>query len=131
MERPAQLPCSILDERGNAIVTSPVHTASPNANGSSTADVSKTVLRELDVKIAVAGNYIISFTDAGNGFDEFLLLDCQLINADINAIESIVTAEGDEITGIYSIDGVKRTEMQKGLNIIQFRGGKTKKVICR
>jgi len=122
---------SILDERGNAIVTSPVHTASPNANGSSTADVSKTVLRELDVKIAVAGNYIISFTDAGNGFDEFLLLDCQLINADINAIESIVTAEGDEITGIYSIDGVKRTEMQKGLNIIQFRGGKTKKVICR
>lgn len=122
---------AVLDETGKAVVSSPTRRAAPNANGSSSSDVSSAVCHELDVNITKAGNYIISFTNAESGFSEFLLLECKLSDCAIAGIGSIVAGNGEDIIGIYGIDGVKRSGLQKGLNILQLRGGKTKKVICR
>ena len=33
------------------------------------------------------------------------------------------------IVGIYSMDGIRRNELQHGVNIVRYRGGKVKKVI--
>ena len=122
---------AVLDAAGNAVATSSVHTATPNANGSTTANVSAAVCYELDVNITKEGKYIISFQNSGDGFNEYLLLECKLSNEDLVNISQIVDDADEDVIGIYSIDGVKRSGLQKGLNILQLRGGKTRKVICR
>lgn len=93
--------------------------------------MSAAVCYELDVNITKEGKYIISFQNSGDGFNEYLLLECKLSNEDLVNISQIVDDADEDVIGIYSIDGVKRSGLQKGLNILQLRGGKTRKVICR
>ncbi|MBQ3752812.1 MAG: glycosyl hydrolase family 98 [Prevotella sp.] len=76
---------SILDaDTGNSVAVSDVFTAAPNANGSTSANMSSAVSHALTFNINKAGKYVISFTDASGGYDEFLLLECRLktISAD-------------------------------------------------
>ena len=68
----------ILDVNGNVIAESDNYTATPNANGNSSADLSSAELYELNFNISQAGNYIINFNRKGNGYDEYLLLECYL-----------------------------------------------------
>ncbi|NPD91364.1 glycosyl hydrolase family 98 [Prevotella sp. PMUR] len=123
---------SVIDaSSGKAVAASKVHAAAPDATGSNTADVSGAVCNELEVEIKQEGNYIISFRNSADGFSEYLLLECRLSKDDQNSIGSVVGNEGDEVTAIYGIDGVKRSGLQKGLNIVILRSGKSKKIICR
>ena len=68
----------ILDVNGNVIAESDNYTATPNANDNSSADLSSAELYELNFNISQAGNYIINFNRKGNGYDEYLLLECYL-----------------------------------------------------
>ena len=45
---------------------------------------------------------------------------------DITVISDI---EANEIEGIYSINGIKIKSLQKGINIIKFKNGKSKTVM--
>ena len=78
---------SILDATsGNVVAASEVFTATPNADGNNSADVSSTERHTLSFDISETGEYVISFTDATSwgGWHEYLLLECRLktISAD-------------------------------------------------
>ena len=123
---------SVIDaSSGKAVAASGVHKAAPNAGGSNTADMSGAACNELEVVVRQEGNYVISFRNVGDGFSEYLLLECKLSNDALDSIEDLTGCGDEEVDGIYGIDGVKRDGLQKGLNIIVFRGGKSKKIICR
>ncbi|MBR1414283.1 MAG: glycosyl hydrolase family 98 [Prevotella sp.] len=96
----------ILNAKGSAIATSQVYTATPNANGSTAANVTSAQDRELLFDVTEAGSYIIRFSDetTGGGYHEFLLLECRLNSAATNGIE-LVDAEGRERTTIYDLRG--------------------------
>ena len=55
----------ILDESGNVIASSETLTATPNANGNTSANLTSAVLHELNFEVTKAGNHIISFTNNG------------------------------------------------------------------
>ena len=69
----------ILDASDNSIAESEAFTASPDANGQKTADVSSAEARELPFVITKDGNYKIRFINKdGADWSEFLLLDCKV-----------------------------------------------------
>lgn len=122
----------VLDASGNAVVESDTYIATPNANGNSGANIKSAKTYELPFTVTEAGKYTIRFTDktSGEGFHEFLLLECR-----INAVESpdaiIATSAKTNSTlpvGIYSPSGIRQQSLQKGLNIIRTADGRTKKV---
>ncbi|MBQ6750137.1 MAG: glycosyl hydrolase family 98 [Bacteroidaceae bacterium] len=125
----------VLDASGNAVVESDTYIATPNANGNSGANIKSAKTYELPFTVTEAGKYTIRFTDktSGDGFHEFLLLECR-----INAVESpdaiIATSAESGSTlpvGIYSPSGIRQQSLQKGLNIVKTADGRTKKVFCR
>ena len=122
----------ILDASGNAVVESDTYIATPNANGNMGANIKAAKTYELPFTVTEAGKYTIRFTDktTGEGFHEFLLLECR-----INAVESpdaiIATSAETNSTlpvGIYSPSGIRQQSLQKGLNIIRTADGRTRKV---
>ena len=121
----------ILDSGNKAIAESPLYTATPNANGSTSANLTSARTYELPFDITQKGNYIISFTNNGSGFDEFLLLECR-INADVTQIEKSIFANGNidyKNAEIYNEAGIRLTHLQKGLNIIVLPDGATRKIL--
>ncbi|MBO7660743.1 MAG: hypothetical protein J6S65_04325, partial [Bacteroidaceae bacterium] len=66
----------ILDSEGNVIAESDSYTSTPCAEGNFNAVLSTCELRELNFHIDKAGNYQINFLRKGNGYDEYLILDC-------------------------------------------------------
>jgi len=121
---------------GDVILESDVYVASPNANGNTAASVKSAVEHELSFEITTAGNYYISFVnqDALSGYDEFLLLECN-INKDEAAtgiIDQVISdLEGVRPLGIYDVNGVQLSELKKGLNIIKLSNGQVKKVLIK
>ncbi len=122
----------VLDASGNAVVESDTYIATPNANGNSGANIKSAKTYELPFTVTEAGKYTIRFTDktTGEGFHEFLLLECR-----INSVESpdaiIATSAETNSTlpvGIYSPSGIRQQSLQKGLNIIRTADGRTRKV---
>ncbi len=81
---------------GEVIATSASTTATPNANGSTSASVTSAKLFELPFTVDAAGRYVISFQnqDAIGGFDEFLLLECSLKAVEPEFIEGDVNGDG-------------------------------------
>ena len=121
----------ILDSGNKAIAESPLYTATPNANGNTSANLTSARTYELPFDITQKGNYIISFTNNGSGFDEFLLLECR-INADVTQIEKSIFANGNidyKNAEIYNEAGIRLTHLQKGLNIIVLPDGATRKIL--
>jgi hypothetical protein len=116
---------------GKPIAASDTYTAAPNANGSSSANVSSAINRVLEFTVEDEGNYIIRFTNESNsaaGYDEYLLLECRL-NIIPNSTEiKVVNANGTESYTIYDLSGRKQTAPAKGINIIRTADGKTRKV---
>ena len=43
-------------------------------------------------------------------------------------LSSAIKEDADEIEGIYSANGTKKETLSKGLNIIKYKSGKTKKI---
>ena len=125
-----QYKVSILNKStGKAVVTSATHTATPNAEGNTAANLTSARLYELDFNITDAGNYVIRFQNAGGGFEEFLLLECR-INSEPDGIENIISTPATT-KAIYDINGVRRESLQKGLNIIVTTDGKVRKLMIK
>jgi hypothetical protein len=121
---------SIINKKtGKAVVTSSVLTATPNAEGNTSADLTSAKLYELPFDITEAGNYIIRFQNNGTGFDEFLLLECR-INGKPNSIQDILPAS-TTVKAIYDINGVRHESLQKGLNIVVTTDGKVRKFMIK
>lgn len=54
------------------------------------------------------------------------------IDDDPTGITGVATGETDnEIESVYSVSGVKQSTLQKGINIVRYRNGKTQKVILK
>ena len=132
---------SILDaETGSSIAASRAFTASPNADGNSSADVSSAIERNLPFSISTPGNYVISFTNESrsSGYDEYLLLSCSLrYLGDPDAIRPI-NAEGAESTTIYDLSGRQivnarwsNGRLPRGINIVRTSDGKAKKIYVK
>lgn len=121
---------SILNKStGKAVVTSATHTATPNAEGNTAANLTSAQLYELDFNITDAGNYVIRFQNAGGGFEEFLLLECR-INSKADDVENIISTPATT-KAIYDINGVRRESLQKGLNIIVTTDGQVRKLMIK
>lgn len=52
-------------------------------------------------------------------------------NNETTKITNVETIDSDEIDGIYSSNGVKLDTPQKGMNIVRYKNGKTKKIIIK
>ncbi len=121
---------SILNKStGKAVATSAVHTAAPNANGSTSADLSSAQLHELAFDITEAGNYVIRFQNNGSGYDEFLLLECR-INGKPDGVETLMD-DSSEVKAVYDIHGVRLQSMQPGLNIVVMKNGTVRKLMIK
>jgi len=85
----------ILTYAGDVLAENSTAIATPNANGSTSASVKSAKQQTLKFSVATKGNYVISFTNTDylSGYDEFLLLMCQ-INKDIETT-SILDATTD------------------------------------
>ena len=116
-------------QTGSAIASSTVYTATPNANGSQSANLTSAQNRELLFDITTAGKYIIRFHDetTSGGYHEFLLLECS-INSDLSGIQ-LVDANSTDVRTIYDASGRQRRQIGSGLNIIRTADGKTRKVM--
>jgi hypothetical protein len=129
-ERP-QYTARIQSAGGNSVIaSSEVYTATPNANGNTSANLTSAKINELPFEIKEKGDYVISFVNNGTGFDEFLLLDCRLKIDQAAGILSL-TSEQSLPAGIYSILGIRRQALQRGLNIVVAEDGKIHKVMVR
>ncbi len=124
-----QYKARILNAKSSAIATSQVYTATPNANGSTSANLSTAKLYELPFKVTEKGNYIINFQNSSSGFDEFLLLECRVNSQTTSGIATLKQATRP--AGIYSPSGMVRKSLQRGLNIIVTEDGRVLKQICR
>ena len=129
-ERP-QYKARILGENNSVVAETKVFAAEPNAVGSTSANLSSSQLRELPFEVSKDGNYVISFVNNGGGFDEFLLLECRVNMTGQSGIMEHLVSTSNRPVGIYSIQGVRRDELQRGINIIVTPDGKSRKVIMR
>ena len=113
---------------GNAIATSAVYTATPNANGSTTANLSSATERVLEFNVTEAANYVVKFTnESNNGYlDEYLLLECR-VNSSLPTGVSRLEEPSQRPAGIYSPSGMRLTSAEHGLNIIVRADGSVRK----
>ena len=129
-----QYKVQILNASGRVIAQSATYTATPDANGNTTANLTNAKTYELPFSITTEGNYTVRFVNmtTGGTFQEFLLLECRIntvYKEEPNAIGGI--AAQHKPAGIYSPMGVKLNSLQKGLNIIRDADGKTRKVLVK
>ena len=131
----------VLDAEGNVIAcgadgsTAAKFTATPNANGNTGASVTTAKTRTLSFQVTETGKYFIRFTNynTNSGYQEFLLLDCQL-NHDAEAvgihdIANESTQRNASTAGFYNMMGVRMPAAQRGINIIRTADGRTVKVL--
>ncbi|MBO4451025.1 MAG: glycosyl hydrolase family 98 [Bacteroidaceae bacterium] len=125
----------ILDNSGNMVAESVSHDATPNADGSRTANLTQSKTHELPFCIETEGNYIIRFENTStfeSDYHEFLLLDCYISETgDANSIELSSFKVRDSTYSIYNIGGERRQSLQRGINIIRTKDGQTRKVIIK
>lgn len=122
----------ILDASDNVVVKSSAYSATPNANGDNTANLTSAKKYVMEFEITEAGNYIISFINNGSGYDEFLLLECR-INKDItDDVRDIDMADNaGRAMSIYNLSGIPQTSLKRGMNIVVTPDGKSHKIIVK
>lgn len=113
-----------------AVATSAVATATPNADGNTGANLSSAKLNVLEFDVTQGGDYVLSFQNAGGGFEEFLLLECRVNTATVSGITSL-EADAVRQPGIYSLSGVRLQSLQPGVNIVVTSDGKVRKVAVK
>ena len=113
-----------------AVATSAVATATPNADGNTGANLSSAKLNVLEFDVTQGGDYVLSFQNAGGGFEEFLLLECRVNTATVSGITN-VEADAAREPGIYSLSGVRLQSLQPGVNIVVTSDGKVRKVAVK
>lgn len=122
----------ILTSDGSTLKESQYYSATPNADGSKSADLSSAIEREMTFTVTKEGDYVINFyTDGGEWGGEMLLLSCR-VNKEITetSIESITVGGDMETAGceIYDESGRRIPSLKRGLNIIRRNGVEVKKV---
>jgi hypothetical protein len=120
----------ILNASGSVLAATDFLQAKPNANGSSSANLSSATLVELPFEVTTSGKHIISFINNGTGFSEFLLLHCRVIPTGTQGINNL-TATPTRPVGIFAPNGQPRQAMQKGLNIVILPDGTVKKIMLK
>lgn len=126
----------ILNASDEVVAQSAVYSATPNANGNGAANLSAAKTYELPFSVATKGKYTIRFVDSstGGGYHEFLLLQCRINSvSDPDGIEELTPslADGNPVTGIYSLSGVHLNTFQPGVNLIRTADGKTRKIYVK
>ena len=119
---------------GEQVAVSQTFTATPNANGSSSANVKSAQLRELPFTIAKASNYVISFSNESqsSGLDEFLLLECRVNSVVASGIIATQQLSEGTATTVYDLSGRRVDNVRQGqMVIIRSADGKTRKVLRR
>lgn len=130
-----QFKAQILSSAGKTLKESQNFTASPNAEGNKSADLSSAIEREMTFTVTQEGDYIINFhTDGGEWGGEMLLLSCR-VNKEIDptSIDSITNCDGILPAGseIYDESGRRLTSLKRGINIIRKNGVEVKKLFIR
>lgn len=121
----------ITTKGGKAIATSTNYTATPNANGSTGANLSSARERTLPFTITEAGDYAINLV-GGGGWNEYLLLACSIhsVPDDTGITRQILGGDDDQVE-IFDITGKRLPALQQGMNIIRKNGEEVKKVFIR
>ena len=123
----------IIKSTGTLVKSSSTYTAKPNINGNFAGDISAAERHSLQFDIKTAGKYVIQFrnTNTSGGMMEFLLAECRLRNiTEVTAIPS-VNANESPVEAIYGPSGIRRQQLQPGLNIIVGQDGKARKVLVK
>lgn len=122
----------IVDAATNDVIAaSDVFMAAPNASGSTSANLSSAVTRSLPFAVSKQGKFVILFTNSSNNaMDEFLLLASK-VSYDAATGITTVSAATRLPEGIYSPSGVRRQQLQRGLNIVVGADGTTRKVMAK
>lgn len=125
----------ILTSSGSTLKESQYYSATPNADGSKSADLSTAIEREMTFNVTKEGDYVINFyTDGGEWGGEMLLLSCR-VNKEIDptSIDSITNCDGILPAGseIYDESGRRLTSLKRGINIIRKNGVEVKKLFIR
>lgn len=123
----------ILNSKSTVLAQSPLYTATPNADGNTAANLTAAKEYELKFDVQEKGNYVISFLNNGTGFDEFLLLECRINSVIPDGIAKVIDNDEGDLSRakIYNVAGTLLPTLQKGMNIIVYPNGKTKKVIIK
>ena len=113
-------------QTGSSIASSQVFTASPNANGSMSANLSAAETRELSFSVSEAGKYIISFTNESRSanLDEYLLLDCAVRLQGVPSAIRLVNADGTASAIIYDLRGHRYDSRNSLMPGIYIKNGK-------
>lgn len=119
----------ILTSTSSVVKSSQTLQAAPNINGNNAGDVSTAVRHSLPFDITKSGKYIIQFKEIGSGMQEFLLTECRLRDFSIATGITTVNAANRLPEGIYSPSGVRRQQLQRGMNIVVGADGRVKKVM--
>ena len=87
----------------------------------------------MNFDITTAGNYIIQFAEVGSGMQEFMLAECRLRKLYDTAIIAVGDQSNDnqQTVEIYNAAGVRIPALQKGVNIIRTKDGRSKKVLVK
>ena len=129
-----QYKAQILTSAGNTLKETQYFTATPNANGSRTFDLSSAEEMKMEFEVKTEGDYIINFYTNGGDWAEFLLLSC-CINKIPESTDIESTVIGSDFTGgeyeIFDEAGRRIPALKRGINIIRRRGVEVKKVFVR
>ena len=123
----------ILNSSGSEVAKTATLTAKPNLDGNGAGDLSPAQRVTLPFTITKSGKYIIQFKNAVTSGDmkEFLVAECRIRN--LSALTGIATINDLSRLpeGIYSPSGLRRQQLQRGLNIVVGSDGTARKVIIR
>lgn len=117
---------SVLSSTGTELAASAVFTASPNAGGSTSANLASAKKQELDFTVSEKGQYIISFQAAGSGYQEYLLLDCRVTM--VGTSIGLVNNTNEESITIYDLHGRRVGSEARGVLILRQTDGTTRKI---
>ena len=123
----------ILDGKGKAIAQVRTASAVPNVNGNNAGTVTSAKEQTLEFDVTEAANYVISFQnlDAVSGYDEFLLLKCQLNSVpDLTGIMA-TRYDANVRPAIFNLQGIEQPTLRRGVNIVRMVDGSTRKVLVR
>lgn len=121
----------ILTSTGSVLKQTSSITASPNANGATSYDLSSTKQNTLEFEVTKEGNYVINFECSG-GFLEYLLCSCKINKMpDPTDVHEIVLGTDAAKYEIYDISGKRLPRLQRGMNIIRKNGLDVRKVFVK
>lgn len=122
----------VLTKTGTALASSTSYTAAPNANGSTSANLSSAVERTLEFTVPRSGDYVVKFSSVSGGYSEYLLLDCRIdkVPEATEITEAVLGAEAGKCE-IYDITGKRLPSLQRGMNIIRKGGMDVRKIFIK